>query len=723
MKHLSRSLLRPVFPLLAAPLLAPALPAQEGRFGEQIGVVQVEIPVQVLRDGEPVRGLTREDFEVFEGRKQREIVGFEVVDLSMTSPAPGAPVPQPPVAARRHFLLLFDLSFSSPSSIVRSRQAAIELVRTALHPTDLVALATVSATDGVRLPLGFTSDREQVEYAITTLALPQLVESVRDPLGVVLADKQAFGEAGAPGSGLGTGPGGGGKPGGEERPNVAAELEQLLESMDAGVRHATDRNRILDLTSQLASLAAVLRDIEGRKYVLFLSEGFDASVIMGIGRGITAEEREEIQAQGEAAATGEVWNVDSNLRFGETSSQNQLSLMLAEFVKAGCTIQSIDTAGLQATDEVRRESYGEDGLFVMAKETGGEFLRNYNNLNAALGEVLERTSVTYLLAFQPQDLEYDGKFHEIRVRLKDGDRGMRLVHRPGYFAPLPFAQRSGIERRLTTAELILGGEEGGELATSLLTGAFPTASGGNAYVPVLIEVEGESLLSGFDGEQLPTEIYGYALAADGSVADFFTQMMQLDVAQHGAALRQSGLKFWGHLELPPGDYSLRVLARNGATGASGLRVAAVAVPASGAAQLLPPLLPEPANKWLLGRQQGVTMDNYPYPFLLGNEPIIPAAHPVMTPNSQNPIVLAGYNLGGETLAARAELEGLNGEAVQGVELKLEQRLAGGAPGFERLVGALTVGAVPAGSYDLVVTVRDETSGATQTSRLPVEIGG
>ncbi len=704
-------------------LLAPALAAQEGRFGEEIGVVAVEVPVQVLRDGEPVRGLTREDFEIFEGRKQREIVGFEVVDLSLTSAAPGVEAPQLPVAARRHLLLLFDLSFSSPGSIVRARQAATELVRTALHPSDLVALATVSAAEGVRLPLGFTSDRRQVEYAIDTLGLPQLVESVRDPLGFVLADRQAFGQAGSPG-GAGGGGGGGGGAAAEERPDAAAEIEQLLESMETGVRHATDRNRILDLTAQLASLAAVLRDIEGRKHVLFLSEGFDASTIMGIGRGVTAEERQEIEEQNESAMVGEVSNVDSNLRFGETSSQNQLSLMLAEFVKAGCTIQSIDIGGLQATNETRRESYGEDGLFVMARETGGEFLRNYNSLNAALGEVLERTSVTYLLAFQPQDLEYDGKFHEIRVRLKAGERGVRLVHRPGYFAPLPFAERSSIERRLTTAELILGGEEGGELATSLLTGAFPTASGsGTAYVPVLIEVDGDSLLAGFQGDRLPAEIYGYALAADGTVADFFTQMMEVDVAQHGGTLRQTGLKFWGNLELPPGSYSLRVLARNSATGTSGLRVASVDVPAPGAAQLLPPFVPEPVGKWLLGRQQGVDMERFPYPFLLEGQPIIPAAYPVVASNSETRIVLAGYNLGGETLAAKAELRGTAGEPVGAVEFALEQRQAGGAPGFERLVGALRLGAVPPGSYELVVTVRDEASGAVASSRLPVGVGG
>ena len=58
-----------------------ALPAQE--FEDVTTVVAIEIPVQVLRDGKPVRGLTAEDFEIFEGRTQHELVAFEEIDLSM----------------------------------------------------------------------------------------------------------------------------------------------------------------------------------------------------------------------------------------------------------------------------------------------------------------------------------------------------------------------------------------------------------------------------------------------------------------------------------------------------------------------------------------------------------------------------------------------------------------------------------------------------------------
>ena len=88
-------------------------------FTESTQVVVVEVPVQVVRDGEPVRGLTAADFEVFDGRKKMPITGFEILDLTTTAAAPQAGQGQepPPITARRHFLVLFDLSAAGPIEI------------------------------------------------------------------------------------------------------------------------------------------------------------------------------------------------------------------------------------------------------------------------------------------------------------------------------------------------------------------------------------------------------------------------------------------------------------------------------------------------------------------------------------------------------------------------------------------------------------------------------
>ncbi|HYG64821.1 MAG TPA: hypothetical protein VEL74_19730, partial [Thermoanaerobaculia bacterium] len=174
--------------------LAAAAPPEP--FGETTDVVAVEVPVQVVRDGQPVRGLTAADFEVHEGRKKQPIVGFDVIDLAATpgatsaTSATSAAQAQPaavPAAARRHFLLLFDLSFSEPKSIGKAREAARDLVKGKLQPADLVAVATYSSR-GAQLVLGFSPDRRQVDRAIDAVGLPELIDRNPDPLKLVAGE-------------------------------------------------------------------------------------------------------------------------------------------------------------------------------------------------------------------------------------------------------------------------------------------------------------------------------------------------------------------------------------------------------------------------------------------------------------------------------------------------------------------------------------------------------
>ena len=86
-----------------------------------------------------------------------------------------------------------------------------------------------------------------------------------------------------------------------------------------------------------------------------------------------------------------------------------------------------------------------------------------------------------------------------------------------------------MEKRLTTAQALLGEEVGGDLKASALAAAFDAP--GKKYVPVLIEAEGKSLLEGVSGDQLPVEMFVYALDEEGTVRDYFVRQMTLDLGQ------------------------------------------------------------------------------------------------------------------------------------------------------------------------------------------------
>ena len=552
---------RPIAAALALLLVGSGLASGQTRFTDVTDVVIVEIPVQVIHDGEPVRGLTAENFEVRDGRKKRQIVHFDEIDLTVAEPGEGAEssVEDIPISARRHFLLLFDLALSQPGKVLRARQAAKELVKTSLHPTDLVSVALYS-NQGARILLGFTPDREQIEIAIDTLGMRGLLYGTPDPLGIVLTDAP---EASIPVPG-----GGGESPGGVD---VDAELRDILSRLDAQVAAASDRNSILALSSALTALAQMIGSVDGRKHVVFFSEGFNSTIPLGLG--VTNEgDRAQSQGQAESAMSGRYWEVNNDLRFGNTHTLASLDEMSKEFVRAGAAVHSVDIGGMRADGDVRERPRSDDGLFLMADKTGGEYYRNYNHFGDAVQKLIDRTSVTYLLTIQPTDLDDDGRYRRLSVKLKGGPKKATLIHRPGYHAPKPFSEQSPLERRMVTAELLLSNLEGGPFELDVITEQVAGRS-----VEVTIGVEGGPLMKGNRGSKMPTEFFAYAIDEKGAIRDFFSTVITFDLNKVREQLASEGFRTSGKLELRPGVYKLRTLVRNSNTGNTGLETTTLVV--------------------------------------------------------------------------------------------------------------------------------------------------
>jgi VWFA-related protein len=704
--------------ILAATVWAgSAQPASPQGFAESTDVVAVEVPVQVVRDGEPVRGLTAADFEVFDGRKKVEITGFEVLDLY----APGQKKARLPGSARRHFLLLFDLAFSDPRSIVRAREAARDLVLQGLHPEDLAAVATYSSR-GPQIVLGFTADRRQIDAALETLGMVADPQAQADPLRLVVArpDAGPQGDARARAAPRRTA-----EASQEVETSRNSELLSQLGSMGKlGERAnaAAQQTAVTAFARSFADLGKMMGSVLGRKYVVFLSEGFDNSLVTG-----TTDQKERDQMN-QAALEGNAWQTSSEDTFGDTRSLNDLESMLESFRRADCVIQAVDIGGLRAAGagaaDAPVRSGGKDSLFQMARGTGGDLVENANDLSAGMDRMLKRTGVTYVLSFQPEKLKRDGAYRKLRVELKGAPRGTRVVHRPGYFAPKPYAEMTSLEKLLETASQITSGEERGSIASAVLAAPFRTA-GEAAYVPVVVEVDGPGLLAGTEGAALPAEVYVYALNEAGAIQDFVAQSFGLETAKAGPALQQSGLKFFGHLDLPPGSYSVRVLVRNGLTGAYSLRVAPVEIPAwaEGRPFLLPPLFPEPPGRWLMARETQKPGDpQVPYPFLQKGQPYIPASRPVLDTSQETAVALVGYNLPAGELKAESKILTRDGRDAGPGVIRLLGREGGGAAGPDRVAAAVRVPQLAPGEYLLQVTLTGGT-GTSQTSAAPFVVGG
>jgi VWFA-related protein len=707
----------------AAPL---GPPAGSGSLSETTEVVAVEVPVQVVRDGEPVRGLTAADFEVYDGRKRQPVTGFEVLDLRARQ---GQAVATIPPSLRRHFLFLFDLSFSEPKSIVRARDMVRGMLPS-LHPSDLVAVATYSSAGGPKLALGFTSDRRQVLKAIDTLGLPELVDRNPDPLQLIAAAElnSVAGQRALIAVA-----------GGDARPRQQAEAA-FIDLINTAAKASDSANRqqqqavVGAFTRSFTDLARLMASVHGRKQVIYLSEGFDTSIVHGVEK---AEDQGKIAEQ---SIAGEGYLTDSDARYGNTRGANVLEKMMEEFRRADCVIQAVDVGGLRVQgDQGPARPSGEGSLFVMAHDTGGELYRNLNDLGAAMGQMLAKTSLTYVLSIQPQGLKQDGSYHPLRVALKSGPatRGAQISYRQGYYAPRPYRQRSAGERQLAVAETVIGGGDRGEMRIAVLAAPFappgrPAAAAagghaagsaggatgaagaadaaGKAYVAVVIEADGASLLNGTAGDVLPVEVYVYAIDAAGAIQDFFSQSLRFELAKVIPLLDRTGLKFIGHLDLPPGDYSLRVLVRNAGNGDYGLSSTPLSVPAFDRSPpvLLPPFFAENPGRWLMVRETAKGGEQeVPYPFMVGDRAYVPALRPALAAAQDVAVALIGYNLPAGALEARATVLAADGRDLGRGDLTLDGRQPPDAGGAERLTATFRAprGLEP-GEYRLRIALVD-----------------
>ena len=698
--------------IAALAVAAPQAISQDRGFDDATDVVLVQIPVHVTRGGEPVRGLTASNFEVLEGRKKQHIVAVDVFDLSEQPAVREAAWSEAmPAAGRRHFALLFDLSNSTPAGIVRAREAAFDVATRGLHPSDLVAVATYSQSRGIDLLMGFSSDRLQLDAALAGLGVADPFERLNDPLRLSLIEFEDSTQAGAGG-----------------RPMCLQASGQLVHQLaDLSVlrsRSSRDQSKqqILDMTGNLAGLARLMGSVSGRKQIVLFSQGFDSEVVFG------TQDIDRIDEIMRSVQFGQTWRVDSEERFGASDAQGALLRMLEQFNRSDAAVHTVDVGGLAAGGEAAvlraggedfggsgQLDRGHDGLALMARQTGGEFYRNFNDLGDAMDDLLDRTSVTYVISVDAARTRFDGEYHPIQVRLKGVPKGAKVTHRPGYYARRAYSTLDPTERQMATAEQVVAGRPGGPVATRTLAAAFRGQDRDN-YVLTAIEIDGPALVGDQRTSLLPAEVYTYAFDDQGRIRDYFSQAVELDLDKVGSRLG-AGFKLLSHLELPPGRYELRSLVRNVRTGASGLSVTPLRVPDFTDPTVLPPFFIEPENYWLIGTEERQEQDLAHYPLQVGDERLVPASRPRLVSGVEIPFLLVGYELPSE-LEAEGHLIGSDGTVHDDVMIEIDRRRPDQGDG-ERLTALFTAGDVQPGEYRLVVTLRGD--GQETSSSVPVAL--
>lgn len=381
--------LLPVLLLLA---VAVSLSAQSVR--DSVTIEVVDVPVFVNVGGEPVRDLTRDDFELYVNGKRQPIDYFDVVGAAETDGAPS-------LRERRLFLILFDVAFSPPHALGRAQKAAAHLIDTA-SPEDLVAIATYSSRRGVWFATPFTSDRVALARGISRLS----ESKSGDPLSLVLTEteRQSLG--------------------GWEIAVEPADRTELIDRISgaaiADIMHAQLQRAVENQLEELTILAGRLAPLQGQKHVVLLSEGFDgggarnAYDLAGAARAASFAINDRTGfAMNPATPTGH--NFGPVWRF--------LGEMSRAFQEHDILLHTLDLKGVSSL-------LGSTALFSLATETGGRFVHNRNDLGDALVDLTGSVSYGYVLGFKPAAVKRG--HNAIEVKVKDLPRGARVHHRKGF---------------------------------------------------------------------------------------------------------------------------------------------------------------------------------------------------------------------------------------------------------------------------------------------------
>ncbi len=378
------------------------------QYTETTKVTVVEIPVQVTgRDGNPIRGLTREDFEIVDEGKRREIAYFDVVDVCLEcgsdAAALKAAAPPPPHSKRRFFLIL-DGGLTSVQHVARAQKLAESFIASV---EDEVAVAVYRNNTGITWLTPLTRDRAALLAGIRELK-PQ---HRHDGLGVeALAASVADDTL---------------------DPNVAATLDgEAREAILGGeiTQELRRDSRRYFVRLQIADLARLADDLARRFHrpqVVFFSSGFDADLMQGEVPRRSFDSNIRQIAPGKTSAFQDGAGpprVDAQL-------QRDLEMLFEHYRRADVVLHTVDVKGL-TPDGVGGTT---ESLTRLASDTGGVAVFRTNDFDRGLETIVKRSEVTYVLGFHLQG-PTDGKFHRVKVRLRSGARGAQVHHRAGYYA-------------------------------------------------------------------------------------------------------------------------------------------------------------------------------------------------------------------------------------------------------------------------------------------------
>lgn len=557
----------------------------------QVEVDYVDVDVVVTDErGNFVRGLTRDDFQVFEDGKPVKVDTFSTVEIPVEryeqklfggrTSAEDVRSNRPTLAGRFYVIVLDDMG-TSPLRSQYVIKAARQFVEQHFASNDTAA---VVYTSGKRdRAQEFTNDRRLLLASIGKFMGTKLRSSTLDKLDGYYMQKAIEEGLAAQNDGGPVDPASSQARDanpfsrGEGYPNRSYDMND----MERG-------QRALGVLGQLKSYAEFLANVRGRRKAMVLfSEGIDypthdifaahdATTVLGAMKdAVTAAARANVN----------IFTVDPRGLVGLTSEYIELNQSNADLFNIGARDPRY---GMQPHTALLAEMrLTQDSLRTLSEETGGLASIDANSFSSAFNRIVQANSLYYMLGYYPPNHPNDGKFHKIDVRLKRP--GLRVLARRGYASPrareLSSRERQRVERE-RVARTKGADQTSSELRAMLdspiqqsgvmldVQGAAFKSTPRSASVALAIEVDGARLRfapqqdKGIFANVVELSLYG--INAQGKPLQGVRTALELTLRSDTyQRVKQYGLRANPRIELPPGRYQMRIGVRESGAGEMG----------------------------------------------------------------------------------------------------------------------------------------------------------
>jgi len=383
---------------------------------EQVDVNVVNVEVYVTdKKGNPITGLTADDFVLYEDKEPVRITNFfemrggkrvgapeereRVEPLPTEIQMPGVfRASDVPDEERLHLVVYVDNFNLRPINRNRVMSDLRRFLIEELQPEDRVMVLSYDRTLHVQQP--FTSDKQLAARSTMELEMMTGFAVSRDS-----ERRRAL--------------------------DLIEEARSVFEAQTAARSYAQSVEN--DLTFTLRALREIvdsLAGLPGRKAILYVSDGIPwvagQDVYLAIDQKFTEE----------SATLLESLNFDFSRKYQQLVDSANASRV---------SFYTLDAQGLQVTSSVSAEERGRQiGFFAdsnrqtnlqttlryLATETGGKAILNTNAVFDALQQVASDFTHYYSLGYQPAHFG-DGRYYRLKVEVKD-DKGLRVRHRDGY---------------------------------------------------------------------------------------------------------------------------------------------------------------------------------------------------------------------------------------------------------------------------------------------------